>query len=234
MKKIYNIISGFTDFIQDMIYKNNKNIRKCLDKNYSINYFNLRDKGTIDEHAAGGGLIYGYDPIYKTIMDNNLKNILFLSPDGTTLNQNIVCELSKLNELTIICTRYEGFDSRLYEIADYNISIGDFVISNGEIASLVLLDAILRFNGTVKDKSLQDSFLNNRLDCDNYGKSTLSKEEIPLILKSGNHKLIEEWKITYMLFKTIFFRKDLIKKLTKFEEKKIKDIIDYCERILGN
>jgi tRNA (guanine37-N1)-methyltransferase len=229
-----NIITAFPDLFNN-IYKISKNLRFCIEnKKIQLNIINLREFGQIDDMSYGGnGIIYQFDTLSNAL--SLTKNNILLSPDGMKLNQNLVKELVLLKEITLVCCRYEGFDIRIVDkYIDFNISIGDYILSNGEIASLVLIDSVSRLCGVVKDKSLDDSFSKDRLDFDNYSKSKKINEDIPEVLKSGNHKKINEWKMIYSLFKTIFFRPDIIKHITKFEKLKLQELKNTIELILKN
>ncbi|QCI27783.1 tRNA (guanosine(37)-N1)-methyltransferase TrmD [Caminibacter pacificus] len=203
-------------YFQDSILK------KALDKNlFEIEVVNFRDYAKnrhkkVDTELVGGGA--------GMIIDNNAlryalesyKNkfpqarTIFLTPVAKKYNQKDAIRLANEKVLFLVCGRYEGFDERLIEdFADEVLSIGDYVLTGGELGALVIVDSVLRnVKGVLgNSESLEgESFGNNLLEAPNFSK----KGEVPSILKSGNHKKIDEWKNIASLLKTKFHRPDLI------------------------
>ena len=152
--------------------------------------------------------------------------VIYLSPQGKTLNQKKVKELAILNDLTIICGRYEGIDQRIVdEYVDEEISIGDYVLSGGEIAATVLIDSIVRnLPGALgNEKSLtNDSFSDGRLKGHSYTRPRdFEGRKVPDELVSGNHELVKEWKIANSLWVTKQKRPDLFSNLQLSEKEMI-------------
>ena len=149
--------------------------------------------------------------------DNSRHRIVYLSPQGKPLNHNKVIELSQLDDLVLLCGRYEGVDERVLQICvDEEISIGDFVVSGGELPAMMLMDAVLRFVPNVlgdQASAEQDSFANGLLDCPHYTRPTEFQGMIvPEVLKSGNHALIAAWRLEQSLRRTLMRRPDLLDK----------------------
>ena len=216
------------------------NLNKFIQSN-EIKIINLKQEEKFESRIiGGGGMAFNYD-CFSGILDSVEGKKVFLSPDGIKLTQSLLYEINDLTQtedLHIFLTRYEGFDGRLNEKIDFNISIGDFVVSNGEIAALLFLDSLFRLKGTVKKHSLEDSFNNNLLDVDCFTNTEKIQSNDLEILKSGNHKKIAEWKKRYSLFKTAFFRPDLLSKVSLCKTDyniliEIRRIINQCMKELS-
>ena len=154
-------------------------------------------------------------PIFDCVDDlkTNESKVIMMTPDGKTYNNNMAYDLSKEKHLIIICGHYEGFDERIRSICDYEISIGDYVLTGGEIPSMVLLDSISRLvDGVINTEShSNDSFNNNLLDYPTYTKPREFRGmNVPDILLSGDHKKIDEWRLNEQIKKTKLRRKDLL------------------------
>lgn len=189
--------------------------------------------GYIDDRPFGGGvgMVMMAEPLYKAIdsakqnLSGSLKvagkesvgkaKVIYLSPQGTPLTHNKVLELSQLDDLILLCGRYEGVDERvLQSCVDEEISIGDFVVSGGELPAMMLMDAVLRFVPDVlgdKVSAEQDSFADGLLDYPHYTRPTeFQGMSVPDVLKSGNHALIAEWRLEQSLRRTLMRRPDLL------------------------
>jgi len=218
MKIIF--VSLFPNLIKP--YFEDSILKKALEKNlFEIEFVNFRNYATnrhkkVDTEIAGGGagMVIDNEALRFTLSDLKTKypssKIIFLTPVGKKYNQKDAVRFSKEEVLILVSGRYEGFDERLIEdFADEVLSIGDFILTGGELASLVIADSVLRnISGVLgNSESLkEESFNENLLEAPVFSK----QEEIPLILKSGNHKKIEKWKEKLSLFKTQFHRPDLI------------------------
>lgn len=182
--------------------------------------------GYIDDRPFGGGagMVMMAPPLFAAIEEakkafsGSLKNrVIYLSPQGKPLNHAKVQELAQLDNLVLLCGRYEGVDERVLEHAvDEEISIGDFVVSGGELPAMMLMDAVLRFIpnvlGDIKSAQ-QDSFVNGLLDYPHYTKPTeFQGMKVPEVLKSGNHTLIAQWRLKQSLKRTLTRRPDLLEK----------------------
>lgn len=187
-----------------------------------IKIHNFRDytldlHGNVDDTPFGGGsgMVLMCQPIFDCI--NALKTddsvVIMMSPSGKTYNQKKAYELSKKKHLIILCGHYEGFDERITTICDEIISIGDYVLTGGEIPSMVLVDSITRLlPGVIDSESSQnESFNNNLLDYPTYTKPRVYNGlEVPEVLLSGNHEKIREYRLSEQIRKTKEVRPDLL------------------------
>lgn len=190
-----------------------------------INIINIRDF-SLDKHhktddtpfGGGAGMVMTCQPLYDAIMSVKQQNshIVYMSPKGRTLVQNTVLELSKLQHLVIICGHYEGIDERILEIFNVDeISIGDYVLTGGELPAMVLVDATSRYVDGVlsKDSTREESFSNNLLEYPQYTKpQNFMDKLVPEVLLSGNHQEIEKWRKQKSLEITKIRRPDLLEK----------------------
>lgn len=204
----------------------NASILKRAQENKLIEFsiVNFRDFSknkhkTVDDTPFGGGsgMVLSVEPIYlalKSIAGNTRK--ILMSPQGKTFNQNKAKELLKEEHLVFVCGHYEGFDERVYEFVDEEISLGDFVMTGGEVAALAMIDAIVRMIPGVlgsQESYEKDSFFNNYLDYPQYTKPReFMGLKVPEVLLSGNHAEIEKWRNEMREKKTSEKRPDLLKK----------------------
>ena len=191
----------------------------------SINEWQLRDFSenkykNVDDKAYGGGagMVMQVKPIrdcIKKIKEQEPETkVIYLSPQGDPLNQNLVEKLSSFESLTLLCGRYEGVDERVIDNdVDFEVSIGDYVISGGELAAMVLIDSVSRRLPNVlgnKD-SLNDSFVNNLLDYPHYTRpESIDGDLVPEVLLSGNQAKIDAWRLEQAKNKTKQKRPDLL------------------------
>ena len=191
----------------------------------SINEWQLRDFSenkykNVDDKAYGGGagMVMQVKPIrdcIKKIKEQEPETkVIYLSPQGEPLNQNLVEKLSSFESLTLLCGRYEGVDERVIDNdVDFEVSIGDYVISGGELAAMVLIDSVSRRLPNVlgnKD-SLNDSFVNNLLDYPHYTRpESIDGDIVPEVLLSGNQAKIDAWRLEQAKNKTKQKRPDLL------------------------
>ncbi len=174
----------------------------------------------VDDYGYGGGagMIMACEPIYnayKALDISDKAKVLYMSPKGTPLNQEVVKRLSKEEELVILCGHYEGVDQRIIdEIVDEEISLGDYILTGGELGAMVLIDSISRLIPNVlnKDESHQDeSFENNLLEYPQYTRPVeFMGRKVPDVLLSGNHQNIEKWRREESLKITRERRSDLL------------------------
>ena len=168
-------------------------------------------------------MVLACQPIFDCI--NELKTndslVIMMTPSGKVYNQELAYELSKKNHLIILCGHYEGFDERIRSICDLEISIGDYVLTGGELPSMVLVDSIVRLLPGVidEDSSLNESFNNNLLDYPVYTKPRVyNGMEVPEVLLSGDHAKIAAYRRDEQIRKTKEIRPDLIQG-DKYEDK---------------
>ena len=190
-------------------------IREWQLRDFSSNkYKNVDDK----PYGGGAGMVMQVKPIRDCLakikeFEPDTK-VIYLSPQGEPLNQKLVEELTKFDSLTLLCGRYEGVDERVIENdVDFEVSIGDYVISGGELASMVLIDAVSRRLDNVlgnKD-SLNDSFADNLLDYPHYTRpESIDGESVPEVLLSGNQAKIDTWRQEQAFKKTKQKRPDIL------------------------
>lgn len=199
-------------------------IKKAIDTHkVEINFINFRDY-TDDPHnkvddtpyGGGAGMVLMCQPIFDCI--NSIRTddsfVIMMTPDGVPYKQKQAYEFSKYKHLIILCGHYEGFDDRIRSICDAEISIGDYVLTGGEIPAMVLVDSIVRLlPGVINEKShIEDSFNDNYLlDYPSYTKPRVyNGMEVPEILISGDHKKIDEYRYQESLKRTKERRPDLL------------------------
>ncbi|MBT3393443.1 MAG: tRNA (guanosine(37)-N1)-methyltransferase TrmD [Elusimicrobiaceae bacterium] len=183
---------------------------------------------TIDDRPYGGGLgmTMMAEPLIKSIKKVKTKSslVILTSPRGQIFNQKLAKKLAKKKHLIFVCGHYEGVDERVHEAVDMEISLGDFILTGGELATCVMLDAIVRLQkGAFKKSGVaeNESFENNLLEAPQYTRPEIfDGKKVPSVLLSGNHKKIEEWKVEQSEKLTKKFRPDLYKKYKENLSKK--------------
>lgn len=191
----------FNGFVTESI------IKRAIDKEkVKINVINFRDytddpHGKVDDTPFGGGpgMVLKVQPIYDALEDikTDDSHIILLTPSGKTFNQAKAQNLTKYKHLILICGHYEGFDDRIKLLVDEEISIGDFVLTGGELPAMMISDAVIRLlDGVINRESLEsESFTNDLLDYPVYTKPREFKGmSVPDVLLSGDHKKIEEYR----------------------------------------
>lgn len=197
----------------------------------NIRDFTLSRHKKVDDYPYGGGagMVMTPQPLVDSIRyckKNNKGKVIFLGPRGKTFNQDIAKELSKEDELIFICGHYEGIDERVYKHIDLEISLGDFILTGGEMAAVPVIDSILRLkNGVLgkKESYMDESFSDGLLEYPQYTRpEEFEGDKVPEVLLSGHHENIRKWRRAQALIITKRKRKDLYDKilLTK-EDKKI-------------
>ena len=209
--------SMFDGFLNESI------IKRAIEKEaIKINIINFRDYSKdphkkVDDTPFGGGsgMVLTCQPIFDCVesikTDDSL--VILLTPDGKTYNQKMATELKEFKHLIIICGHYEGFDDRIRVLVDKEISIGDFILTGGEIAAMAITDSITRLlDGVISKGSLEsESFNENLLDYPVYTKPrNFRGMEVPEVLISGDHKKIEEYRKSEQLRITKEKREDLL------------------------
>jgi len=183
-------------------------------RDFSLNkYKNVDDKS----YGGGAGMVLQVQPIRDCITEIKKQNpktkVIYLSPQGKKLDQDLVEKLTTYDSLTMLCGRYEGIDERVIENdIDYEVSIGDYVISGGELAAMVVIDAISRRLPNVlgNEDSLKDSFTDNLLDYPHYTRpEVVDGHAVPEVLLSGNQAKIDAWRLEQSIKRTKQKRPDL-------------------------
>ncbi|MGE0632720.1 MAG: tRNA (guanosine(37)-N1)-methyltransferase TrmD [Pseudobdellovibrionaceae bacterium] len=220
----FNVISIFPEFVSHGI--NQGVVGQALKKGIiSLTTVTPREytsdfHKTVDDRPFGGGdgMIMLYEPLnlaLKNLAENKRGKVIYLSPQGKKLDQAKVVEFSKEQNLTLVCGRYGGVDQRfINEWVDEEVSIGDYVISGGELGALVLIDAVSRQVPGVlghSESSIKDSFSDSTLEHPQFTRPrVLSDQSVPEILLSGDHKKIDQWKKKVSLLVTLQKRPDLV------------------------
>ena len=168
-------------------------------------------------YGGGAGMVLMCQPIMDCIQDIKRENtkVIMLTPSGSLYKQSMAYDLSKEEHIILLCGHYEGFDERIKSICDMELSIGDYVLTGGEVPSMVVVDSIVRLlPGVINDSShINDSFHNSLLDYPVYTKPRVYKGmEVPEVLLSGDHKKIEEYRKSEMIRLTKENRPDLLEK----------------------
>ncbi|QCI26059.1 tRNA (guanosine(37)-N1)-methyltransferase TrmD [Buchnera aphidicola] len=212
-------------------------IKKALQKKIiSINIWNLRDfskkkNKKIDDHPYGGGpgMVISAQPLKSAIQTAKKFSpkdtiVIYLSPQGKKVNQNIINKIAKHIGIILICGRYEGIDERIIKnYINEEWSIGDYIVSGGELPAMIIIDAITRLvPGLLNIYSIQEeSFHTGLLDHPHYTRpADFEGHTVPNVLLSGNHKSIKKWKTKYALQNTLLKRPDLLQKIHLSNEQK--------------
>ena len=195
------------------------------DKKIELNLINIRDFSK-DKHkkvddtpyGGGAGMVMKADVVYdayQSVREEGAK-VIFLSPQGKTLNQDKVKKLAKEKHLILLCGHYEGIDQRVIdEIADEEISIGDYVLTGGELPAMVLIDSVSRYvDGVLSEESIkEESFTNNLLEYPQYTRPEIFHGiKVPEVLLSGHHENIKKWREEQSLKNTLQKRPNLLKR----------------------
>ena len=221
--------------------------RRAIDRGlYALEFHNPRDftsdpHRTVDDRPYGGGpgMVMLAEPLTQAIRAARAAQqaalgrsgrVIYLSPQGRRLAQEVVLELAAEPALVLLCGRYEGVDQRLIDReVDEELSLGDFVLSGGELPAMVLLDAIVRqLPGALNTagSAQEDSFADGLLDCPHYTRPELYEDErVPDVLLSGNHAAIRRWRLKQSLGRTWLRRPDLLgaRPLSKTELKLLEE-----------
>lgn len=208
-------------------------------KVYNLRDFTLSKHKKIDDYPYGGGsgMVMQIEPIYNAIVeikkDQIKRRVILLSPQGKLFNQEIAKKMSESKErFLLICGRYEGVDERVKNFIDEELSVGDYILSGGELASLIIIDSIVRLiPGALGDElsAIEESFMNGLLDYPHYTRpEEFMGMKVPQVLLSGNHAEINRWRIKQSLMVTLKRRPELLKNLSP---EKIEIFKELCSEI---
>ena len=188
-------------------FKTESIIKRAIEKGkVEINIIDIRDytpykNNQVDDYqfGGGGGMIMMCEPVYNAVESIRTEDshVILLTPRGKTYNQKKAYEFKEKKHLIIICGHYEGFDERIYNLADEFVSIGNFILTGGELPAMMISDSVIRLiDGVITSTSLEsESFNDNLLDYPVYTKPRdFRGMEVPEVLLSGNHKLINEYR----------------------------------------
>lgn len=209
--------------------------RACKNGLLNIKCFNPRDYASdnyqsVDDRPFGGGpgMLMLYETLEKAVLEAKAElgqetRVIYMSPQGRKLSQSVVRDLSRADSFIVVSGRYEGIDERfISKYIDEEISLGDYVLSGGELPSMVLIDAVSRLiPGVLGDYSSaeQDSFYDEILDYPQYTRpESIEGMDVPEVLLSGNHESIRRWRLSQSLGKTFTKRPDLLKTLALTDE----------------
>ena len=235
----FDVLTLFPEMFDSL---NQSILGRAIEKDLiNINLINIRDFSK-DKHkkvddtpyGGGAGMVIRPDVVYdayKSIKDANNAKVIYMSPQGKVLNQQKVKSLSKEQHLILLCGHYEGIDQRvLDEIVDEEISIGDYVLTGGEIPAMVLIDSVSRYiEGVISNESTEEeSFSNNLLEYPQYTRPEIFNNiQVPEILKSGHHENVKKWRRAESLKNTYKKRPELLKNanLSDEDNKILKNIV---------
>ncbi len=242
----FNIISLFPEMFSALNYGV---IGRALEKQrLELQHFNPRNYSKenyrrVDDRPYGGGpgMVMLAQPLQDAITAAKTAcpqtKAIYLTPQGEPLTQNIIKSLSGEPSLTLIAGRYEGIDERVItNNVDMELSIGDYVLSGGELAAMVVIDAVARLLPKVlghADSAAQDSFMDGFLDCPHYTRpESFNGQLVPNVLLNGNHKAIARWRLKQALGRTYLRRPELLKKrrLSSTEQELLTEFINKNER----
>lgn len=218
-----DILTLFPDMFQKFLTESI--IKRAIDKKLvEVNIIDFREYSKdphkkVDDtpYGGGSGMVLMCEPIYDCIdaIKTKESKVIMLTPDGKMYHQKVAYELSKEKHLILLCGHYEGFDERIRNIIDMEISIGDFVLTGGELPAMVVADSIIRLvDGVILEEShLIESFNDSLLDYENYTKpADFRGMKVPGVLLSGDHKKIDEFRQNSRYNRTKERRPDLLKK----------------------
>ena len=211
--------SMFDGFLHESIMK------RALERNqvdiqiHDIRSYSKDPHKKVDDYGYGGGqgMVLMPQPIFDAVEDLRTESskVLLMTPQGKPYTQQCAYDLTKEKHLIIICGHYEGFDERIRTLVDMEISIGDYVLTGGELASMVITDSVVRLlDGVIaKDSHIYDSFHDHLLDYPVYTKpADFRGMKVPEVLLSGHHKNIDEWRLQEQIKRTKERRPDLLEK----------------------
>ena len=227
---IIDIVTIFPDMFSNII--NDSIIKRAVDKGIvTINIHNFRDYA-LDKHnhvddttyGGGAGMLISVQPVVdcmKSIEGYNNAHKILTSPCGVKLDQDKANQLSKYDHILIVCGHYEGIDERIVNFVDEEISIGDYILTGGEIPALAILDSVIRLlPNAISDESTSiESFNNYLLEYPQYTKPLeYDGLAVPQVLVNGNHEEIRKYRLFESIKKTYFKRPDLLEKATLDKE----------------
>ena len=217
----FDILTLFPEMIEGML--NQSILKRAIEKKIiEVNIINFRDfstnkHSTVDDYAYGGGagMLISVEPIHlamKTIPNIDKAYKILTSPSGNVYNQNKAEKLSKLDHIVIVCGHYEGIDNRILDYIDEEISIGDYVLTGGEIPACAIIDSIARLVPVISDESIVgESFTMGLLEYPQYTRPyEYDGKKVPDVLVSGHHANIKKWQRYQSLKKTYEVRPELL------------------------
>lgn len=234
---IFKVLTLFPDIIES--FMQHSIIKRAIsNEQLDIKIIDYRDYAANKHHkvddtpyGGGSGMVLMVQPIYDALKANKEADskVILVCPTGKPFKQEDANKLANEKELIFICGHYEGYDERVRTYVDYEYSIGDYVLTSGELSSMVIMDAVGRLvNGVIEESShLDDSFQNGLLEYPQYTKpQEFDNQKVPEVLLNGHHAKIEEYRLEESIKKTMKNRPDLIRngKFSEIVKKKIKSI----------
>ena len=217
-----DVLTLFPESIDGFL--NESIIKRAINSNkVEINLINFRDYSPLNNnqvddtpYGGGAGMVLRCEPIFNAIEDIKTDDsyVIMLTPEGNKYNQTKAKELTSKKHIILLCGHYEGFDERIKTLVDEEISIGDYILTGGEIAAAAIIDSTVRLiDGVITKESLDsESFDDNLLDYPTYTKpAEYNGLKVPDVLISGNHELIKKWREEKRIEKTKEKRPDLMK-----------------------
>lgn len=217
-----DVLTLFPESIEGFL--NESIIKRAINnKKVEINLINFRDYSPLNNnqvddtpYGGGAGMVLRCEPIFNAINDIKTDDayVIMLTPEGNKYNQTKAKELTSKKHIILLCGHYEGFDERIKTLVDEEISIGDYILTGGEIAAAAIIDSTVRLiDGVITKESLDsESFDDNLLDYPTYTKpAEYNGLKVPDVLISGNHELIKKWREEKRIEKTKEKRPDLMK-----------------------
>jgi tRNA (guanine37-N1)-methyltransferase len=243
----FSVVTIFPEMVETL-KKYGVIAQAVADGKLEIEVFNLRDFATdrhrtVDDYPFGGGpgMVMKAEPFFRFydfyIEKYGKPYVILTSPQGSVFDNEKAMELSKKENIVIFCGRYEGIDERVMDLVNEEISIGDYVLTGGELAAMVIIDATSRFvPGVVDEESVEkESFMNNMLDHPVYTRPRkIRGKKVPEVLLSGDHEKIEIWRRKEALKKTILKRPDLFMKKENFDRIDKIALIELVKELMKN
>ncbi len=240
MTNTYNVFTLFPEMFKALDFgiigiARNKGI-------VNINTINIRDYSAdkhkkVDDYPYGGGygMLMTCQPVFDAIQSYPKAHTIYMSPKGKVLTQNRAMELSKIDNINIICGHYEGIDQRIIDsLVNEEISCGDYIVSGGEIPAMILIDCISRLIDDVLPQPqsyMDESHTDNLLECHQYTRPEVFDEmAVPQILLSGHHKNINEYRLAQSIYLTYLKRPDMLIK-RKITRKELKIFLIYYPQL---
>jgi len=209
----------FEGFLSESIIKRAINNNQVEINVIDFRKYSLLKNGQVDDtpYGGGAGMVLMCEPVVRAIEDLKTEDslVILTCPQGKTYNEQIALNLKEYKHLIIVCGHYEGYDERIRNFVDLEISIGDYILTGGEIPAMAISDSVIRLlDGVIrKDSHIEDSFTNNLLDYPTYTKpADFRGLKVPDVLISGNHAKIAEYRKSEQIKKTKERRPDLLEK----------------------
>ncbi|ADL13170.1 tRNA (guanosine(37)-N1)-methyltransferase TrmD [Acetohalobium arabaticum] len=219
----------FTGPLNESILKRAQNEELIKIDITDIRSFAQNKHNNVDDapYGGGAGMVMKPEPIFRAVEDveSDESKVIFLSPQGKTFDQKIAKELAEEEHLVLLCGRYEGVDERVRkEVVDEEISIGDYVLTGGELSAMVVIDAVARMIPGVlgtHQSAVEDSFYHGILDYPHYTRPRKYRSlEVPEVLLSGDHQKIADWRKKQALKRTLLRRPDLLEEVELSDEER--------------